>query len=155
MKEGPAGRLASLRPDIKQRWTALLRVETTRPSPSAVLFSRELMLCKLDDTLSRLTASLGPGGRRRQRMPGPLGTTKASCQCGIHLLMSYYQAGEAALKESLAQDSHLVRAKVLLAFRRLASEEIKALTGVCRMRGGDHCSLSRARAGLASASRPA
>lgn len=155
MKEGPAGRLASLRPAIKQRWSALLRVENTPSSPSAVLFSRDLLLWKLDETLSRLAASLGPQARRTQRMPAPLGGTRATCQCGIHLLVSYYQTGEQALKESLGAESHLVRSKVLLAFRRIASDEVKALTGVCRMRGGAQCSLAAVRAGLASGVRPA
>jgi hypothetical protein len=136
-------RLDGLRPAIKARWTALLCAEPATPRARAALITPEMLVFMLDDTLARLSVSLGGSktATKRMRILAPFGAMRSGCHCGLNLLLTYYLAGARALRETLPMDFGPARVEVIRRFNRLAHDEMTALCGVCRHRGGGLCSL--------------
>ena len=143
MAESLVPRLDTLRPEIKARWTALLRAETAAPAATTALIRPEMLVFMLDDTLTRLSASLEV--RAQARRP-PLKSRQfrashAGCACGLHLLLTYYVAGARSLHTALPMGFGRARREILRYFNSLARQDMTALCDVCRQRGGPHCRL--------------
>ena len=128
---------------IKARWEALLRVEPAGPVSAASIIKPDMLVFMLDDTLGRLDAKLREPltNERLRRDLAPYGAMRTGCQCGLHLLLTFYLAGARALHESLPLEYGLARVEVLHNFNRLAHDDMAALCGICRHRGGTLCGL--------------
>ena len=153
----PSASFDALRPAIKKRWETLLRTAPVGPPATRPLVTSEMLIFMLDDTLARLGAKLGEpaASDRAIRDLLPYGPRRAGCQCGLHLLLTYCLTGAQALKEALPVDSGRWRVEVLHGFNRLAHDEMAALCGICRHRGGPNCGLRPEKTAAAQASPPA
>lgn len=143
MPDDIASPLEALRPAIKARWDFLLRKAPASPVPAMSIVKPGMLVFMLDDTLARLTERLReplPADRPRRDL-APYGGMRTGCQCGLHLLLTYYLAGARALHESLPGTFGPARVKVQHAFNQLAHDEMAALCGACRHRGGALCCL--------------
>ena len=148
MEDGLVPRFEVLKPVIRTRWAALLRMAPgADPRESTALVTPEMLVYMLDDTLSRLGESLkDPAGwDRRPRSLARYGSGRAGCQCGLHLILIFFLTGTQALRESLPKEFGPDRVKVLGCFNRLAQDEMAALCGVCRHRAGEKCGLRNAK----------
>ena len=102
-----------------------------------------MLVLMLDDSLARIGVLLAAPivSNRQRRDLAPYGAMRDGCQCGLHLLLSYYLAGARALQETLPADFSPTPVEVLHAFNRMAHDEMAALCGICRHRGGPLCRL--------------
>lgn len=149
MADSLVSRLDTLRPEIKARWTALLRAEPAAPPATTALIRPEMLVFMLDDTLTRLSASLEVRARARR---SPLKSRQfrashAGCECGLHLLLTYYLAGARSLHMALPMEFGRARRKILRCYNSLARQDMTALCDVCRQRGGPQCRLRTSLAG--------
>jgi hypothetical protein len=143
MKEDLAARFDALRPAIKARWATMLGTGPAAAPAATGFVTPDMLVFMLDDTLARLTDRLRksavPDGLRRDL--GPFEAVGAGCQCGLHLLLTYYKTGGRALDEGLPAKFGPGRVEILHSFNELAHDEMAALCGICRHRGGTECSL--------------
>lgn len=154
MADSLVSRLDTLRSEIKARWTALLRAEPAAPPATTVLIRPEMLVFMLDDTLARLSASLEvwAQARRSPRKALQFWASHAGCECGLHLMLTYYVAGARSLHTALPLMFGRTRREILRCFNSLARQDMTALCDVCRQRGGPLCGL---RTSLAGGSLPA
>jgi hypothetical protein len=148
----PLSGFVVVRPRIRTRWEARLRVAPAVPRSVRSLVTPEMLVFMLDDTLARLEtrlAGLSADGPPR-RPHATFRLTHAGCECGLHLMLTYYETGAEALKECLPAATGAARLVILHEFNAMAHEEMAALCGVCRHRGGPNCSLQPAREPLPS-----
>jgi hypothetical protein len=110
-----------------------------------------MLVFMLDDTLARFCASLSttPLTARKRHDLTPFGGMRTGCQCGVHLLLTYYLSGARALRETLPVELGLDRVEVLHHFNRLAHDEMAVLCEICQHRGGVACGLQQKRSVLA------
>jgi hypothetical protein len=141
--------LDNLRPAVKARWTSLLRSQPFEPGPHPTIIHPAMFDFMLDDTLDRLSHRLrtAAGTDQSRNDLAPLDANFTCCRCGLRLLLNYYVTGTQALRDSLPADPDPTRTEVLRLFRRIAEDEITALCGVCRHRGGPTCGLPPAPTG--------
>lgn len=138
MQESMVIALRSRRPQIRQRWEDLLRVErakTPLAHPDALVHLLDWTL----DEFFRAVQSL-PSRRRATRA-----VDERACPCGRNPLLAYFSAGEQALRESLVlaqaemkELSPLARDTALTeldhAVHSIARREIEAFCAVCQFR---------------------
>jgi hypothetical protein len=133
--------LLARRPDLRQSWERLLRIEKT-VSPLA---HPDALVHLLDTTLDEIFRDLAHRSPRRHasRAQAP------HCPCGRNPLLAYYAAGRQALREALvsaqtetsgltgqARDEDL---RVLNeVFDHIARREIESFCAVCQFRGPQH-----------------
>ena len=146
MSKGPASWLDGLLPAIKARWAELLLTEPAAPPAANALITPAMLVFMLDESLVRLKDRLrAPAGAGRSRRDhAPFSPRRAGCQCGLHILLSYYVAGARALRENLPAEFGPARLEMIRRFNHLAHAEMTALCGVCLQRGGSLCSLQAA-----------
>lgn len=129
------------RPDLRQNWERLLRIEKTI-SPLA---HPDALVHLLDTTLDEVFRDLAQRSPRRHasRAQAP------HCPCGRNPLLAYYAAGRQALREALvsaqaanpglsghARDEDLQILNEV--FDHIARREIEAFCAVCQFRGPRH-----------------
>ncbi len=139
MEPSPVAVLDALRPVIRTRWAELLSAAPPAPPPAAALVRPEMLVFLIDDTLDRF--AVNADAPRRPRPGAPVRDRRTDCQCGLHLLLSYYLAGARALREILPDRLGPGRVALLHAFNRLAHDDMAALCGRCHHRGGPLCCL--------------
>ena len=129
--------LEALRPAIKQRWEALLRLEpalTPLASPDTLVFL-------MDETLQQLNSALHaqsfPAWMKKNTIH--VAPTQSRCRCSINPLLTYYTTGELALRAAAGAALGPKIVEVLLYFHGLGQREIEALCGVCCHHGTEGC----------------
>lgn len=134
--------LRSRRPAIRSHWEALLRAEpVTTPlgNPDALIHLIEWTLDEIFVALGNPLARSRVGGTRFSH------DERAYCPCGRNPLLTYFAAGEQAVREALilAQASSgpldpLQRDASLyeldLVFQQISRREIEAFCGICQFR---------------------
>jgi len=147
MHTGLINRLDDLRPAIRRRWSELLQQQPAHSPATRAIVTPAMLALMVDETLARLYRSLRAAKRpvRRTCNLTRFGSMTSGCQCGLHLLLSYYLAGARALRETLRGQPDYGRAEVLHHFNRIAHDEVKALCDICQLRGADDCGLSEGR----------
>ncbi|HTO02391.1 MAG TPA: hypothetical protein VL069_01755 [Opitutus sp.] len=143
MQETMVRSLRSRLPDIRARWEALLHAEPVK-TPLAYPDS---LVHLLDWTLEEIfhgLAALPVRRRLTRKPPGP--RDQPICPCGRNPLLTYFAAGEQAMREALV----LVQAasplldplerdaalnELDLVFQHIARREIESFCGVCQYRG--------------------
>lgn len=131
------GTLLARRPELRQAWERLLRIEKT-VSPLA---HPDALVHLIDKTLDEIFRDLVQRSPRRHpsRASGP------NCPCGRNPLLAYYAAGRQALREALvgaqAANPALLReareADMQLlneVFDHIARREIESFCAVCQFR---------------------
>ena len=140
MEDRPGSLLDALRPAIKTGWRNLLRQLPDEPAGPGPLVNSGMLVLMIDHTLDRLAARLHePCATRQTRDLSPFASMRAGCQCGLNLLLGYYQAGAQALRENLPEEIGTARIELLDRFNQLAHDEMSALCSICRFRGGPQC----------------
>ena len=140
MQESLVRSLRSRLPDIRARWEALLHAEPVK-TPLAY---PESLVHLLDWTLEEIFHGLAalPVRRRLTRKPPAL-RDQPICPCGRNPLLTYFAAGEQAMREALvlvqAASSSLdpierdaALTELDLVFQNLARREIESFCGVCQ-----------------------
>ena len=125
---------------IHQRWTELLHVEPI----STPLANPDALEHLIDWTLQEIFRSLGTLAGRRRSGPTEATEPKPVCPCGRNPLLTYFAAGEQAVRQALIlvqsattlhpfeRDASLAEVNLVLA--QLARREIEAFCGVCQHR---------------------
>jgi hypothetical protein len=144
--------LRTQRTQIRERWATLLRVEPV----GSPLGHPDSLVYLIDWTLDEIFAGVGSpliGSALAQSFPS--GETPAPCACGRNPLLTFFSAGEQAVREGLVlaqvalvaldpveRDASL--AELNLVLRNIARREIEAFCGVCqfRVREGALCPVS-------------
>ena len=140
MEDRPGSLLDALRPAIKTGWRTLLREMPAEPAGPGPLVNSGMLVLMIDHTLDRLAARLHePGATRQIHDLSPFASMRAGCQCGLNLLLDYYQAGAQALRENLPEEIGTARIELLDRFNQLAHDEMSALCSICRFQGGPQC----------------
>jgi hypothetical protein len=155
MQETLLGSLRSQIPQIRARWEALLHAEpvvTPLAHPDALVHL-------LDWTLEEIFGGLSTLGSRRR--PGRKSVSpehRVECPCGRNPLLTYFAAGEQAVREALvlAQaasptldpiERDASWEELNLVFQQIARREIESFCGVCQYRqqeSGHICSAAAA-----------
>jgi hypothetical protein len=99
-----------------------------------------MMLFMVDETLGRLGKGLDDH-RVQNLRSSRIGIMRASCRCGLHLLLTYYVAGIKALRQALPRDLGKSRLDIVRQFNRIAHDDMEALCGICQHRNGPECCL--------------
>jgi hypothetical protein len=155
MQDSLVQALRTQRPQIRERWEHLLRVErahTALAHPDTLV---HLLDWSIDAVLHALTAR--PPLRRLPTAESS--RLRAECECGRNPLLHFFIAGEQALLEALVlAQSHLPHlepasrdhavTELYLAVRRLARAEVTVICSLCQHRSG---SKTAAAASLAAA----
>jgi len=144
MQESFVAALGTRRPQIRERWEALLRIErvnTPLANPNALVFM-------IDWTLDEVFAALrNPHGRRRTARSADVAAARAECPCGRNPLLAYFAAGEQALHEALVLmqaelpaldpvERDAAFAALTLTVREISRREIESFCAVCQYRQG-------------------
>lgn len=129
--------LEALRPAIKQRWEALLRLEpalTPLASPDTLVFL-------MDETLRQLNSALQARSFAAWLKMNAIhvAPTQSRCRCSINPLLTYYTTGELALRAAAGAALGAKIEEVLLYFHSLGQREIEALCGVCLHHDTEGC----------------
>jgi hypothetical protein len=136
--------LRSRLPQIRARWEALLHVEpvnTPLAYPDALVHLLDWTLEQIFDGLANQTVALDSDRRPT------CANYRHVCACGRNPLLTYFTAGEQAMREALVLTqaaapalTALDRDRSLLAldsvFRNIARREIESFCGVCQYRDG-------------------
>ena len=134
--------LRSQAPAIRARWEVLLHAEPV----ATPLGCPDALVHLLDWTMGAIFHELAaPLRRRSHHRRAHAGDGSAECPCGRNPLLTYFVAGEQALREALilAQaavphldpcDRDASLEELNLAFRHIARREIEAFCGVCQHR---------------------
>lgn len=148
MQETLVRSLRSRMPDIRARWEALLHAEPVK-TPLAYPDS---LVHLLDWTLEEIFHGLAalPVRRRLTRKPSTP-RDQLICPCGRNPLLTYFAAGEQAMREALVlvqaasplldpieRDAALT--ELDLVFHNIARREIESFCGVCQYRGNQNIS---------------
>jgi hypothetical protein len=142
MQSDLLGALRSRQPEIRARWTELLRVEPV----NTPLAHPEALAHLIDWTVSEIFSALGAGRPRRHSTRDNTGTPyRLLCACGRNPLLSYFDAAGQALREALIlaqaalpfldpieRDVSLEELNIVL--QQVARHEIDAFCGVCQHR---------------------
>lgn len=143
MQEPLVRALRSQLPQIRERWKALLHAEPVH-TPLAY---PDTLVHLLDWTLDEIFTGLTTLSLRRH-MSRKLGSRdyRGECPCGRNPLLTYFAAGEQAMREALVlaqaalpslepieRDASLE--ELDLVFRQIARREIESFCGVCQHRG--------------------
>jgi hypothetical protein len=142
MQESLVNSLRFHTPQIHARWEALLRIEpVTTPLgyPDALA---HLIDWTMEEIFSGLTTL---SSRRRFSRRTVTGEARPECPCGRNPLLTYFAAGEQAMREALIlvqaatpeldpieRDASLAELDVV--FRQIARREIEAFCGICQHR---------------------
>jgi hypothetical protein len=142
MQESLVCSLRAQRPLIRDRWEALLHAEpiaTPLGNPSALVHLLDWTLDEIFRGLSTL------GSRRRVGRKPACADYRPECACGRNPLLTYFLAGEQAVREALVlaqaaastldpieRDASLE--ELDLVFHHIARREIEAFCGVCQHR---------------------
>jgi hypothetical protein len=140
MRSAELHRLEQLNPVIKQVWEVHLRVQ---PVTSA-LARPDILVLMIDETLQKLTHHLRKkSAETAAASVSPVGPAASLCKCGLNPLISYYAAGESALR-AVAAPVFGARIEVAVdALHVLAHRDIEALCGLCPERGrGERCAAT-------------
>jgi hypothetical protein len=133
--------LRSRLPEIRAQWEALLHAEPVK-TPLAYPDS---LVHLLDWTLEEIFRGLTLPVRRRLTRKASPPNDRQICPCGRNPLLTYFAAGEQAMREALVlaqaatpaldpieRDVALV--ELDLVFRHIAQREIESFCGVCQYR---------------------
>lgn len=142
MQDSLVAALRTQRSQIREHWEALLRVEPV----ASPLGHPDSLVHMLDWTLDEIFAALAnPLGRHRIGRPRPGHEAPPVCPCGRNPLLTYFAAGEQAMREALvlvqAQAPALDPIERDVAFdelnlilQQISRREIEAFCGVCQFR---------------------
>lgn len=146
MREDLVRALRSQLPQIRERWEALLHAEpvnTPLAYPDALVHLLDWTLEQIFVGLATLSSRKRPG--RRPTCPD----YQHDCACGRNPLLTYFAAGDQAMREALVlaqaaapvldpleRDASLEELDFV--FRHIARREIDAFCGVCQYRDGGH-----------------
>jgi hypothetical protein len=159
MQETLVRSLRSQLPQIQERWKTLLHAEPVH-TPLAY---PDTLVHLLDWTLEEIFSGLTTLSSRRRTGRKPVCPDyRPECGCGRNPLLTYFEAGEQAMREGLilAQaalptldpiERDASMDELNLVFRHIARREIEAFCGVCQHRAGRHCDAGST-ASLAEAS---
>ena len=142
MRENLVNALRMRRPHVRARWEDLLRIERA----SSPLANPDALVHLLEWTLDEIFLALAnPLPPPRQSRHAPANDYRHECPCGRNPLLTYFAAGEQALREALVmaqasstpieaseRDAALEQLDVEL--HRIARREIEAFCGVCQHR---------------------
>ena len=142
MQSDLLGALRTRQPEIRARWTELLRVEPVN-SPLA---HPETLSHLIDWTAAEIFSALTDGAhQRRSTRDDPTTPNRSLCACGRNPLLSYFDAAGQALREALIlaqaalptldpieRDATLEELNMVL--QHVARREINAFCGVCQHR---------------------
>ena len=143
MQETLVRSLRSRLPQIRAQWEALLHAEPVK-TPLAYPDS---LVHLLDWTLEEIFQGLAtlPVRRRPSRTTAVGSSEREICPCGRNPLLTYFAAGEQAMREALVmvqsdspsidpiqRDAALV--ELDLVFQHIARREIESFCGVCQYR---------------------
>jgi hypothetical protein len=129
-------------PQVRERWKALLNAEPV----NTPLANPEALVHLLDWTLDEIFHGLTTLSSRRRAGRKPSGADHhAECPCGRNPLLTYFAAGEQAMREALVHAQAALPAldplerdasleELNLVFRHIARREIEAFCGVCQHR---------------------
>lgn len=151
MHDGFLRALQTQRPDLRQRWEALLRAERV----SSPMAHPDTLVHLMDWTLDRLLDELRQPQFRRHVDNGAARSIGIGCVCGKNPLLTYFTTAEQAIiemlfidEEELAGVSGLERraslADLKAALHAIARREIDSFCAVCqsRQRHEQECSPS-------------
>ena len=141
MHDGFLRALQTQRPDLRQRWEALLRNERVN-SPMA---HPDTLVHLMDWTLDRLLDELRQPQFRRHTGNGVARSVGLGCVCGKNPLLTYFSTAEQAIIETLLVDSTdlvavsgIERSSSLedlkAALHAVARREIDSFCAVCQSR---------------------
>lgn len=127
--------LQARRPQIRERWEALLRLERVQTP----LGNPDTLVFMFDQTLDEVLAEL-------PLRPAASVRPRPECQCDCNPMRAYFPALEQALLEalvlvqagqpSLSPDERVAAVTELCGtLRRIAQREIAAFDGLCQQRG--------------------
>lgn len=142
MQETLVQSLRTRQPQIRARWEALLRAEPV----NTPLAYPDSLVHLIDWTLDEIFRGLVILSTRRRSGKKPAGPDyRPDCPCGRNPLLTYFSAGEQAVREALVlaqaaatpldpieRDASLE--ELNLVFQHIARREIEAFCGVCQHR---------------------
>ncbi len=141
MRENLVNALRVRRPHVRARWEDLLRIERA----CSPLANPDALVHLLEWTLDEIFLALAnPLSVRRSRHIERI-DYRHGCPCGRNPLLTYFGAGEQALREALvmaqasspgleASERDASLEQLDLEFQRIARREIEAFCGVCQYR---------------------
>lgn len=137
MHTSVTSQLEALRPAVKKRWEALLRLEPTLTP----LANPDTLVFMMDETLAQLSSVINARSFKRWMTSHPalLAPMQSRCHCSINPLLTYYTTGELALRAAAGAVLRDDLEEVLLYFHSLGQREIEALCGVCTHKDTDAC----------------
>lgn len=142
MQDSLVRSLRTQRPQIRERWATLLRVEPV----GSPLGHPDALVHLIDWTLDEIFTGLAnPLSGHEFGTVRPAGESTPPCDCGRNPLLIYFAAGEQATREGLVvtqaassgldpveRDASLAELNQIL--RNIARLEIDAFCGVCQFR---------------------
>ncbi len=157
MHDGFLRALQTQRPNLRQRWEALLRAERV----SSPMAHPDTLVHLMDWTLDRLLDELNQPHFRRPLENSAARSVGLGCVCGKNPLLTYFSTAELAIVETLLVDekdlanidgverSHSLD-QLKAALHAVARREIDSFCAVCQSRvrhEHDHEVLHHARSG--------
>jgi hypothetical protein len=149
MQESVVCALRAQRPQVRDRWAMLLRVEPV----GTPLGHPDALVHLIDWTLDEIFAGLAhPLAGHDRGDPPTFAHAAPVCACGRNPLLTYFAAGQQAMREGLIlaqasshsldpreRDASLAELDFVL--EQIGRREVEAFCGVCqfRMRQGDEC----------------
>jgi hypothetical protein len=143
MQSALVSALRAQRPQICERWRALLHAEPV----SSPLANPDALVHLIDWSLEEIFRALTTLTPRRRPGRGGVLDYKPDCPCGRNPLLAYFIAGEQAMQEALVlgqsaaasldpieRDASLAELKLVL--HHFARREIEAFCGVCQHHHG-------------------
>ena len=141
MHDGFLRALQTQRPDLRQRWEALLRAERV----SSPMAHPDTLIHLMDWTLDRLLDELRQSQFRHHAESGPPRSVGLGCVCGKNPLLTYFTTAEQAIIETLFVDEDELGdipsaerctslADLKSALHAVARREIDSFCSVCQSR---------------------
>ncbi len=141
MHDGFLRALQTQRPDLRQRWEALLRAERVN-SPMA---QPDTLVHLMGWTLDRLFEELRQPHFRRQVETGIARGIGAGCVCGKNPLLAYFSTAEQAIIETLFLDTDDLGG-ISASERRASLDDLKAaLHALARREIDSFCAVCQSR----------
>ncbi|WP_221029225.1 hypothetical protein [Actomonas aquatica] len=141
MHDGFLRALQTQRPDLRQRWEALLRAERV----SSPMAHPDTLVHLMDWTLDRLLDELRQPHFRRHSEHGAPRSAGLGCVCGKNPLLTYFSTAEQAVVETLLLDDTDLR-QVSSEDRSTSLDELKAaLHAVARREIDSFCAVCQSR----------